>query len=47
MFIKKTLFEEEENIGGFFISIASENSLAKNWLSKEEEKAWKHLQKEA
>jgi len=29
-----------------FTSLASEKSLAKDWLSKREEKAWKNLQKE-
>jgi hypothetical protein len=35
-----------ENIGGLYTSKASEKSLAKRWLTKEEDKAWKHLEKE-
>ncbi|MBI2548643.1 hypothetical protein HYW21_04805 [Candidatus Woesearchaeota archaeon] len=45
--MREKLFEEEnELIGGLFTSKASEKSLAKNWLSAEEDTAWKHLQKE-
>jgi len=45
--LREKLFEQEtENIGGLYTSIASEESLAKNWLSKKEDKAWRHLQKE-
>ncbi len=48
-FIREILRErlfEEENIGGLFTYTASEKTLAKNWLSKEEDVAWKHLEKE-
>ena len=45
--LRKKLFEEELSVyGGKFTAMASEASLARNWLSKEEDKAWKHLQKE-
>lgn len=45
--MRKKLFEEEnENMGGLFTSMASEKALAKNWLTEEEDKAWKHLEKE-
>jgi len=44
--IREKLFCQEENTGGLFTSIASEKSLAKNWQSKEEDLAWKHLEKE-
>lgn len=43
--LRQKLFEQEvENLGGIYTSKASEKSLAKNWLTKEEDKAWKHLQ---
>lgn len=48
-FIRETLRErlfEEENVSGLYTYLASETSLAKNWISKEEDEAWKHLQKE-
>ena len=48
-FIREILREklfDEESIGGFQTYLASEESLAKNWLTKEEDKAWAHLQKE-
>ncbi|MBC8501481.1 MAG: hypothetical protein ISS25_04435 [Nanoarchaeota archaeon] len=48
-FIRETLRQrlfEDENIGGIYTSKASEKVLAKNWLSKKEDKAWQHLQKE-
>ncbi|MFT4283035.1 MAG: hypothetical protein ACMXX6_01275 [Candidatus Woesearchaeota archaeon] len=45
-FIRKTLFEEKETITRLNTYLASEQSLAKNWLTKEEEKAWNYLQKE-
>lgn len=37
---------ESEKVGGMYTYLASENSLAKNWLSDKEDKAWAHLQKE-
>ena len=45
--LREKLFEKDnENIGGLFTYKASESSLAKNWLSKDEDKAWQHLEKE-
>ncbi len=43
--LRQKLFEGEK-ISGIYTSITSEKALAKNWLSKEEDKAWAHLQKE-
>jgi len=34
----------KEKIGGKFTYLSSEKALAKNWLSKEEDKAWRHFQ---
>lgn len=48
-FIRETLREklfEDERIDGKLTYLASETALAKNWLTKEEDKAWAHLQKE-
>ena len=48
-FIREMLREklfERENISGLNTYKASEASLAKNWLRKEEDEAWEHLQKE-
>lgn len=47
-FIRETLRErlfEHEQVSGRFTAIAAEKSLAKHWLSKEEDRAWAHLQK--
>ena len=45
--IREKLFERESEIfGGFSTYKASEESLARYWLSPEEDKAWVHLQKE-
>ncbi len=45
--LRKTLFEEyNETLSGLKTAIASETSLAKSWMSKEEDAAWAHLQKE-
>ncbi|MFP4402963.1 MAG: hypothetical protein ACOC3X_03830 [Nanoarchaeota archaeon] len=45
--LREKLFEnEEKSLNGFLTYKASEENLAKNWLLKEEEEAWKHLQKE-
>ncbi|MDP3919058.1 MAG: hypothetical protein Q8Q35_04120 [Nanoarchaeota archaeon] len=44
--LRKELFEKNEKIGGLYTMLASEKSLARNWLSKEEDKVWEHLQKE-
>lgn len=41
--VREKIFENEE-VGGKLTSIASEKSLARNWLSVEEDKAWAHLQ---
>ena len=43
--IREKLFEGEER-SGLYTYLASEKSLARNWLTKEEDKAWAHLQKE-
>lgn len=46
--IRETLREklfERENVSGLYTYKASEASLAKNWLRKEEDEAWAHLQK--
>ncbi len=48
-FIRETLREklfEEEDLDGKLTYLASEKSLARDWLSKEEDEAWAHLQKE-
>jgi len=48
-FIRETLREklfEDEVLSGIHTYKASEQSLAKHWLSKEEDEAWEHLQKE-
>lgn len=48
-FIRETLREklfEEESLDGKLTYLASEKSLARDWLSKEENEAWAHLQKE-
>ena len=39
----ETLLEKEEDEDKLFTVLASEKSLAKDWLSKEEDKAWKDL----
>lgn len=45
--IREKLFESESEIfGGFSTYKASEESLARYWLSPEEDEAWVHLQKE-
>lgn len=36
----------DEYHGGCFTYLASEESLARSWLSQEEEEAWAHLQDE-
>ncbi|MDA3836996.1 MAG: hypothetical protein PF542_05210 [Nanoarchaeota archaeon] len=43
--LREKLFEKE-NVGGIFTYSASEKSLSKYWLTKEEDDAWAHLQKE-
>ncbi len=45
--LREKLFEDEpERFGGMYTYLASEESLARSWLSQEEEEAWAHLQKE-
>ena len=45
--IRERLFEgETEVFGGFSSYLASEESLARNWLLPEEDEAWSHLQRE-
>lgn len=44
--LRQKLFEQEfEAVGGIYTYKASEKALARNWLRKEEDEAWKHLQK--
>lgn len=47
-FIRETMRERlfDEKFTGLQTAIASEPSLARDWLSDAEEKAWAHLQKE-
>jgi hypothetical protein len=48
-FIRQILREKffgGEGLNGIQTYLASERSLAKNWLVKEEDSAWEHLQKE-
>jgi hypothetical protein len=48
-FIRETLRQllfEKKKVSGLYTAIASETSLAKKWMSKEEDAAWEHLQKE-
>lgn len=42
--IREKLFEREEKLTGLSTYLASESVLAKDWLSKEEDEAWAHLQ---
>ncbi|MBI2666241.1 hypothetical protein HYX13_01375 [Candidatus Woesearchaeota archaeon] len=44
--LREKLFENEEETKGIFTALASEKALAKHWLTKEEDEAWAHLQKE-
>ncbi len=37
--------EAKEKLTGLDTYLASEKSLSKNWLKKQEKKTWKHLQK--
>ena len=41
--VREKLFENEA-IGGIHTYKAAESSLAKHWLTKEEDEAWAHLQ---
>lgn len=48
-FIRETIREklfEDETVKGLHTYLASEAALAKRWLSKEEDEAWRHMQKE-
>ncbi len=48
-FIREVLRErlfEDETVDGLSTYLASEGSLARYWLSPEEDEAWSHLQKE-
>ena len=42
--LRQQLFEKET--GGLSTYLASEESLARSWLSPEEDEAWAHLQRE-
>jgi len=44
--LRQQLFEGEREPKGFSTYLASEESLARSWLSPEEYEAWTHLQKE-
>ncbi len=44
--LREKLFDSDEIVSGLLTYKASEASLAKAWLSKKEDEAWKHLQKE-
>ncbi len=44
--LREKLFENETRLSGFSTYLASEKSLARNWLTKKEDEAWAHLQKE-
>ena len=43
--LREKLFEDEK-LSGLLTYKASEAALTKHWLSKEENEAWKHLEKE-
>jgi len=45
-FIRELMRERLFEADGFRTYLASEKSLSKDWLSKKEELAWAHLQKE-
>lgn len=42
--LRQKLFEDKES-SSLMTYLSSEKSLAKKWLTKEEDEAWKHLQK--
>ena len=44
--IREKLFEDKDSLSGLLTYRASESALAKTWLTKEEDAAWQHLQKE-
>lgn len=39
----KTLLGDIKKVSASFLAVASESSLSKDWLRREEEKAWKNL----
>ena len=43
--LREKLFDDESIPSGLSTYLASEEYLAKAWLSREEDEAWKHLQK--
>jgi len=43
--LRETLFNDDE-ISGLYTALASEKTLGKHWLVKEEDEAWEYLQKE-
>lgn len=43
--LREKLFEDEK-VSGIYTYKAAESSLAKHWLTKEEDEAWEHLQEE-
>jgi len=43
--LREKLFEDEK-VSGIYAYKAAEPSLAKHWLTKEEDDAWAHLQEE-
>lgn len=45
--LREKVFEDEpERFGGISTCLAIEGSLARSWLSQEENEAWAHMQKE-
>jgi len=44
--LRSKIFADNEKLSGIYTEKASELSLAKKWLTKEEDLAWKHLEKE-
>ncbi|OVE74808.1 hypothetical protein BVX95_01045 [archaeon D22] len=44
--LREKIFGSDETLSSINTMIASEQSLAKAWLSKEEDEAWEHLQKD-
>lgn len=45
--LREKLFEDEKStLGGINTYFASEEALGRKWLTKEEDKAWAHLQEE-
>ena len=44
--LRERLFDNEPALSGVSTSIASEESLARRWLTPKEDQVWAHLQKE-